>query len=159
MSEFNTSLLITIGEQIQRSNETIATAESVTSGLLQFAFSNIPNASTFFHGGITAYNLPEKVKHLHVDRDHAQAVNCVSQQVADEMALEVCKLFNTNWGIGITGYASAVPESDGKLFAYYSICHDQVIRFTEKITPLETDPTLIQWFYVNTVIERLAKIF
>jgi nicotinamide-nucleotide amidase len=158
MNDFNQRLLKIIGAQIKERKETIATAESVTSGLLQFAFSNIPDASTFFNGGITAYNLKEKVKHLNVEPGHAASVNCVSQQVSDEMALEVCRLFNCNWGIGITGYASPVPESDGKLFAYYSICYNNVIIYFDEIVPVETDPVLIQWYYVNTVIDQLSVV-
>ncbi len=49
-------------------DETISIAESVTSGCLQLAFSQMPNASLFYNGGITAYTLPEKVKLLKVNK-------------------------------------------------------------------------------------------
>jgi nicotinamide-nucleotide amidase len=156
MYDFNKSLLKEIGERFLVRKETIATAESVTSGLMQFAISNIPDASTFFQGGITAYNLEQKVKHLHVERDHAAAVNCVSEEVANEMALETCKIFDSNWGIGITGYASPVPESDGKLFAHYAIAYNNKILYCDKIESYETDPALVRLYYVNTVIEILS---
>lgn len=35
--------------------ETVAVAESVTSGMLQLAFSQMPNASMFYKGGMTAF--------------------------------------------------------------------------------------------------------
>jgi competence/damage-inducible protein CinA C-terminal domain len=158
MYDFNKRLLEEVGEELKERKETIACAESVTSGLLQFAFSNITEASSFFNGGITAYNLAEKVKHLCVEPGHASEVNCVSQQVADEMALEVCRMFNCNWGIGITGYASPVPESDGKLFAYFSICYNNQIVYNDEIIPHGTSPVSVQWYYANTVIEQLSLV-
>lgn len=158
MNDFNKRLLEEVGETLKDRKETIACAESVTSGLLQFAFSNITDASTFFNGGITAYNLAEKVKHLCVEPGHAAEVNCVSQQVADEMALQVCRLFNSNWGIGITGYASPVPESNGKLFAYFSVCYNNQVVYNEEIIPSDSDPVLVQWYYANSVIEQLSLV-
>ncbi len=62
-------------------NQTVAVAESVTAGLLQWAFSSIPDAAQFFQGGITAYNISQKYKHLAVEPIHASEVNCVSQKL------------------------------------------------------------------------------
>src|SRR3954469_8414198 len=104
---FNDDLLQSIGKKLHAKEQTIAISESVTSGLLQFAFSNIKDAEKFYQGGITAYNIGQKYKHLNVETIHAIGVNCVSQKIADEMALNVISLFNSDWGIGITGYASA----------------------------------------------------
>ena len=39
------------------------------------------------------------------DGTHASTVNCISDQVAREMAAGVCKLFGTDVGLSITGYA------------------------------------------------------
>lgn len=83
----------------------IAVAESLTSGRLQSAIGAVSGASEYFAGGITTYNLDQKVRHLGVDRATAEAVNCVSEEVAREMALGVCRLFRTTFGISTTGYA------------------------------------------------------
>jgi len=64
---------------------TVAVAESLTCGHVQAAIGAVPGASGYFLGGITAYTVAEKVRHLGVDRRHAQAVNGVSQRVAVEM--------------------------------------------------------------------------
>jgi len=154
MNLFHIPHLQEIGNYLKTNNETIAFAESVTSGMLQFAFSNAENASYFFQGGITAYNIDQKVQHLKIDSMHAAAVNCVSEQVATEMALGVADLYSSNWSIGITGYATAVPESDGKLFAYFSICFNEEVKLTDKITPPEKEPTEVQLYYVNKIIEQ-----
>lgn len=70
--------------------ETLAVAESVTSGCLQAALSLAEDATRFFQGGITAYNLGRKARHLKIDPIHAQEANCVSEKVAIEMAEQVC---------------------------------------------------------------------
>ena len=92
MEMFNDKRLASIGKKLLKKKETIAVAESVTSGLLQFAFSTMKDASCFYQGGITTFNIGQKFKHLQVDPVHALAVNCVSQKVADEMAQQVCIL-------------------------------------------------------------------
>ena len=77
--------------------QSIAVAESVTSGNLQAIFSQVKDAAKFFQGGITTYNIGQKYKHLNVDPIHAIACDCVSLQVAENMSLNVCKLFNSDW--------------------------------------------------------------
>jgi nicotinamide-nucleotide amidase len=101
--------------------QTLAVAESVTSGHLQAALSLPTDASKFFQGGITAYNLGQKCRHLHVNPIHATTCNSVSQTIADEMALNCLSLFSSDWSIGITGYASPFPEFGIRdIFAFYA---------------------------------------
>jgi PncC family amidohydrolase len=73
--------------------QTIAVAESVTSGNVQVSLASATDATKFFQGGITAYNLGQKSRHLNVDPINAMACNCVAEQVAHEMAVGACKLF------------------------------------------------------------------
>lgn len=137
--------------------ETIAVAESVTAGLLQFSFSNIPDAIQFFQGGLTCYNLAQKFKHLQVEPVHAQSVNCVSQKVADEMASGISKAFQSEWGIGVTGYATPVPESDHKLFAYFSIVYKGKVKAHGKLSLKKQDPPAVQLYYTNTILKKLSE--
>jgi nicotinamide-nucleotide amidase len=89
---------------------TLAVAESLTSGRLQARIGAISGASEFFLGGITAYSLDQKVRHLGVDRAAAAAVNSVSAAVAEQMACGACALFGSDLGISTTGYAE--PSAD-----------------------------------------------
>src|SRR4030095_10082143 len=135
MELFDKQTLERIGKKLLRKKQTIAIAESVTSGLLQFAFSNIKDASCFYQGGIAGFNLRQKSKHLQIDPVHASSVNSVSQRVAEEMATHVCVLFKSDWGIGITGYASPEPSSGNKVFAYYAITFKNKFRSKGKLNP------------------------
>lgn len=140
-------------------NETIAVAESVTSGLLQAAFSQPENATKFFQGGITAYNLGQKFRHLNVEPIHANSCNCVSEKIAGEMAREVCRVFSSDWGVSVTGYAAAIPELNiDDLFAFYSIAFSGEILVTKRI---ETErPILLeaQLDYVDMIIADFVKL-
>ncbi len=155
---FNASLLNNIAKHLLSTSQTVAVAESVTSGLLQFAFGSMENAEKFYNGGLTAYNVAQKFKHLNVDPIHAIRCNCVSQKTADEMALQVAALFNSGWGIGITGYATPVPESGNKIFAYFSISTDNQIKAGGKIESRELQPPQPQITYVHEVIQELLKL-
>lgn len=138
--------------------EHLAIAESVTSGFLQAAFSTAQDASLFFEGGITAYNIVQKTKHLHVDKSHAETYNCVSAKTADEMALGVCDLFRCEWGVAITGYASPVKESGFGLFAYFAIAHNKKIVVSKRTDLRNQETTEAQIEYVYTVLDEFEKL-
>jgi len=87
----------------------VATAESITAGNIQAALSSVSGASDYFQGGVTAYNLDQKVKLLGVDREMAEACNCVSGNVAAQMAHGARDLFQTDIAIATTGYAEPCP--------------------------------------------------
>ncbi|MDF2932807.1 MAG: damage-inducible protein CinA [Chryseobacterium sp.] len=70
--EFQHSLLDYISRSLKSTHETVSVAESVTSGYLQFSFSQMKDASEFFKGGITAYTLEEKVNLLNVNKEEAE---------------------------------------------------------------------------------------
>lgn len=122
-----------IGNYLLEEEETISLAESVTSGFLQFSFSQMKDASQFFKGGITAYTLEQKVELLQVDEAEAASCDCVSPNIAETMALNVAKTFKTDWSIAVTGYATPVPESNQKLYAYFSIVYRGQVILSEKL--------------------------
>jgi nicotinamide-nucleotide amidase len=90
---------------------TLAVAESLTAGNVQARVAAISGASNYFVGGITAYSLAQKVKHLGVDRVAAKRVNSVSSEVAAQMARGACALFDSDVGLATTGYAEASPKN------------------------------------------------
>lgn len=158
MELFDKNLLTRIGKYLKRKEETIAVAESVTAGMLQYAFSNIPDATDFFQGGLTAYNVAQKFKHLQVEPIHALSVNCVSPLVAEQMAIQVCRIFGAHWGIGITGYATPVPESGKKLFAYFAITYKEKVRLKGMLRSNEKNPPEVQLQFTKAVLQKLATV-
>ncbi|MBX2925556.1 MAG: CinA family protein [Chitinophagaceae bacterium] len=158
MKSLNKKLAESIRAYMIAQSETIAVAESVTSGLLQWYMSSIPDASKFFQGGITAYNVGQKYKHLQVEPLYAISVNCISARVAAEMARHCCCLFASKWSIAVTGYASAVPDSGGERFAFYAIAQEDEIVAEGKIIPPDEHPEQVQLFYAREIFKILGEV-
>jgi PncC family amidohydrolase len=156
-SFFNLEQINGIKSKLAQRSETIAVAESVTGGLLQFALASADGAREYFQGGITAYNLGQKSRHLHIEPIHAELCDCVSEKVAQEMALHVTTLFQSDWGIAITGYASPAPESGGELFAYFCIVKQGKVVSSGRLTPETNGFPDVQLEYVNKVVAELGK--
>lgn len=131
--EFQKNLLEHISQTLITTGETISIVESVTSGCLQLAFSQMPNASFFYKGGMTAYTLPEKVRLLNVDPDEAELCDCVSENIAETMALSIAKLYDSDWSISTTGYCTPIRNSAYKIFAYFSFAYKGEIVLTKKL--------------------------
>jgi nicotinamide-nucleotide amidase len=111
---------------LARPRLTLAVAESVTCGRVQSHIGKISGASRFFLGGITAYNLEQKVRRLGVDRAAASAVNCVSAEVAEQMARGACRFFGANVAVATTGYAEADLEWNvTEPYAWWAVAHRQ----------------------------------
>lgn len=104
----------------------VAVAESCTAGLMQNALSQAKDSMSFFQGGLTVYNIGQKAKQLNVNPIEAELCNAVSESIAEKMAREVARMFNSEVGVAITGYARVVPaEGIDSCYAYL------VFYFTE----------------------------
>jgi len=100
----------------------MAVAESMTCGWIQARIGAIPGASEFFLGGLTAYELDQKVRHLGVDRAAAAPVNAVSAAVAEQMAVGACVFFRSAIGLATTGYAEPYPaQGVSEPFAFWAL--------------------------------------
>ena len=103
---------------------TLAVAESLTCGRLQACIGAVSGASNYFLGGITAYDLAQKVKHLRVNRVAARREHSVSQRVAVEMAQGATALFGADLALATTGYAEPNPATGvAAPMAWWALCH------------------------------------
>lgn len=101
---------------------TLAVAESLTCGRLQALIGQESGASAYFLGGITAYALAQKARHLGVDPAQAEPVNAVSAAVAEQMARGVCALFAADVGLATTGYAEPAAGV-AHPYAWWAVAH------------------------------------
>lgn len=154
---FDKELLNHIKTKLLERKQTLAVFESVTAGLLQAAFASADEAIYFFQGGTTVYNIGQKCRHLPLDPIHAVECNCVSDQVAQIMAKGACASFTADWGIGITGYATAVPESGNKVFAHYAIWNGKEM-YIKKVTSDKSPALAVQLDFVENIIKDLATL-
>ncbi len=155
--EFSKVLLDKISHGLRDRNESIASAESVTSGYLQLAFSQMFEAGKIYKGGITAYTLEQKVKHLRVNPEEALQMNCVSRNICETMAVSAGRLYDSDWSVATTGYATPVPESEQQIFAYYSIAYCGTIIRSDRIElHAMTKPLDAQRYYTEYILGCLA---
>ena len=89
---------------------TVSTAESCTGGELSRLLTSISGSSTYFLGGIVAYDYQKKIEILGVSEKTIQQKTAVSEEVAQEMSLGGQRLFKTNISLSTTGVAG--PNSD-----------------------------------------------
>jgi nicotinamide-nucleotide amidase len=128
----------TIGKMLVARQETLATAESCTGGLLANKITDISGCSAYFVGGIVAYGYDVKVSQLGVKQETLDSFGAVSEQVAMEMAENVRKKYGSNYGLSTTGIAGpdgGTPEKPvGTVWIGYS---DENITFAKhyQLTP------------------------
>ena len=92
-------------ELLRSSQSTLATAESITGGLISGALTDIPGSSDVFLGGVVAYSAAAKSSLLGVDRELMTRHGVVSAEVASAMAQGALHAFGSSWAIATTGVA------------------------------------------------------
>lgn len=92
--------------------QTLATAESITGGLLCATLTDVPGASRVVVGAVVAYATEVKVDVLGVPRDVVDGPGVVSGECAAAMASGACRVTGADWAISTTGEAG--PESSGE---------------------------------------------
>ena len=83
----------------------IAVAESCTAGLIASKLTTLPGSSSYFNGGVVAYQNEIKTKILGVSQSIIDEKTEVSLEVAKQMAKSVLEKFDANFAIATTGYA------------------------------------------------------
>lgn len=83
----------------------IAVAESCTSGRIASGITAIAGASSFFKGGILAYNNDVKINLLEVSRSVIKQKTEVSSEVVEQMANNVRDKFLVDFAVSTSGYA------------------------------------------------------
>lgn len=89
---------------------TLATAESLTGGLLGATITAVPGASRFYLGGVTAYDTKMKTALLGIDKAQLALHTAVSAETATAMAHGVSALTGADWVIAVTGVAGPDPQ-------------------------------------------------
>lgn len=93
--------------------QTVATAESLTGGLLSATLAGIPGASSVLRGGLVVYATDLKASLAGVTPAVLEDLGAVSVRTATELAIGAARTCQSTWGIGITGVAGPEPQ-EGK---------------------------------------------
>ncbi len=99
------SLEFQIGATLTARKLTLAAAESCTGGLIAHRLTNVPGSSTYFLGGVVAYNYDAKEHLLGVHHATLYDHGAVSKETALEMACGARRVFSADVAVAVTGIA------------------------------------------------------
>lgn len=99
------SVEIVIANQLTKLGKTLAIAESCTGGMVAEQFTVHPGASAYFKGGVITYATASKINILGVSKSTIEAFSVVSPQVAEAMATNAMRIFESDYSIATTGNA------------------------------------------------------
>ena len=96
----------------QRAQLTIATAESLTGGLIGSVLTSVPGASRVYRGGVIAYSAEAKIKVLNVERQVCEG-GLVSEEVARQMSQGALEALEASVAVSCTGVAGPDWDNSG----------------------------------------------
>ncbi|MEJ6791510.1 MAG: competence/damage-inducible protein A [Lacinutrix sp.] len=150
-------LEVLIAKQLTNQNKTLSIAESCTGGKLAETFTQHSGASTYFKGGIVTYATQTKIDVLGVSEEIINKYSVVSAQVAEAMATQCVKLYNTDFAIATTGNAGPTKgdEKAGVGTVYIALATKKDV-FSQKFE-LGNNRTRVINKAVNKALELLQK--
>jgi nicotinamide-nucleotide amidase len=89
----------------------VATAESLTAGLLAATLAGVPGASVVLRGGLITYTVETKITLAGVPRELLERVGPVAAPTARALAEGARQRCGATWGVGLTGVAG--PDAHG----------------------------------------------
>lgn len=105
-----------IGTRLTNMGKSLAIAESCTGGRIAQSFTANAGASNYFKGSLVTYSTESKVKILGIDENEIVQKSVVSKEVAEAMAKNVRKLFDSDYGLSTTGNAGPTKgDSDAEV--------------------------------------------
>jgi nicotinamide-nucleotide amidase len=96
--------------ELRDRSETVATAESLTGGLLGGLLTTVPGASAAYLGGVISYATRLKATLAGVAPGTLAELGPVAGRTAAEMAAGVCRTCGADWGLATTGVAGPEPQ-------------------------------------------------
>jgi nicotinamide-nucleotide amidase len=91
-------------------NQSIATAESLTAGLLAATIAGVAGASEVLRGGLITYTEHTKVLLAGVAPEILDEVGPVAAPTARALAIGARQRCEATWGVGLTGVAGPEPH-------------------------------------------------
>lgn len=96
--------------ELRRRSQTLATAESLTGGLIGELLTDVPGASAAYVGGLITYATRLKATLAGVEPATLAERGPVAAQTAAEMAAGVALRCDADWGLSVTGVAGPDPQ-------------------------------------------------
>ncbi len=136
--------------------QTLATAESLTGGLVAATIVDVPGSSKVFRGGLVVYATDLKHTLAGVDAGLLEREGPVSHDVALELARGARERCEADWGLSTTGVAGPTPQDGvpvGTVFV--GVCGPSS-AVVQRLA-LEGDRATIRGAAVSAVLALLAS--
>lgn len=98
---------------------TVATAESLTAGMVAAVLADTPGASGMLQGGVVSYQNTVKANVLGVSRELLDSVGAVDGRVAEAMAEGARRVCAADIGVSTTGVAGPEPHGGKDVGSVY----------------------------------------
>lgn len=95
---------------LRERGETVATAESLTAGLVAVTLTDVPGSSAVVRGGLVVYATDLKHALAGVDAALLAEHGAVHPEVARQLAEGARSRCGATWGLGLTGVAGPDPQ-------------------------------------------------
>ncbi|MGQ3328077.1 CinA family protein [Halorubrum sp. FL23] len=163
-SDESAPIEVTLGELLTERGESLATAESLTGGLVGSRVTDAPGASAYFDRGFVTYAYDAKREMLGVSRESLDAEGAVSASVAEQMAAGARDRANTTWAVATTGIAGPNGGTAEKPvgLTYVGVAHaapwgteESFVR-TERVV-LSGDRAAVKRKAVDTALDALVR--
>jgi nicotinamide-nucleotide amidase len=128
------SLESAIGNLLKSNQQTVALAESCTGGYVSHLITSIPGSSEYFQGAVLPYHNQFKEKILGVSHETLIANGAVSEECIRQMAENVRRLFDSDFGLATSGIAGPSGGSEEKpVGTVWIACATKDQTFTKKL--------------------------
>ena len=144
-------------ESLARRGETLATAESLTGGMLSALLTDVPGASRSFVGGVVSYATRVKVSALGVPEDVVDRYGVVSEECAVEMARGARSRLDATWAMATTGVAGPDAQ-EGRAVGTVWVAVAGPDRVETRCLALEGDRSEIRRSSCHAVLAVLAEL-
>ncbi|MCO1576655.1 CinA family protein [Crossiella sp. SN42] len=104
------ALARTLIGSLRARGQTVATAESLTAGLVSATLATVPGASAVLRGGLVVYATDLKHTLAGVDAGLLAEHGAVHPEVAGQLAVGARDRCAATWGLGLTGVAGPDPQ-------------------------------------------------
>lgn len=154
---------------LQNRNLSVATAESITAGLLSSTIASVPGASSILKGGIISYQEEVKTKLLNVNLETLSTYSAESIETTIEMVKGLANLgLNASIYVAVTGVASEaindykLTKPVGQIYVAI-LLEDQLYTFETLLQPdsNKASRNIIRekavYFIFDKIIEVISK--
>jgi nicotinamide-nucleotide amidase len=142
---------------LKQRGATVATAESLTGGLVGGALTDVPGVSAVYRGGVVVYATELKAQLAGVPEDLLAAVGPVHPDTAAALATGVRERLDATYGLATTGVAGPDPQDGIEAGTVYVAAAGPGSVQVRKLQ-LTGDRAEVRWATVEAVLELGAAL-